>query len=158
MTPSADIEPGPHWWKASALTTTPTCHLNKGFWDYSMLITWYKIGKVYVRLLGTNRLHLRAEIYCCRLTLPSEPQIHKISRRHLADYVKKKMHEKAYRTCSKIIFPHLTNQSIDCFTVVVSLTPCQAWFPYRCICRICRTKKIHRIGHNSNPITHFIIL
>ena len=22
MTPSAEIEPGPHWWKASALTTT----------------------------------------------------------------------------------------------------------------------------------------
>ena len=54
------------------------------------------------------------------------------------------MHEKACRTCSKIIFPLLTNQSIDCFTVVVSLTPCQAWFPYRCICRICRTKKINR--------------
>ena len=99
------------------------CLLNKGFWDYSMLITLYKIGEVYVRLLGTNRLHLRAEIYCCRLTLPSEPQIYKISRRHLADYVKK-MHQKAWRTCSTIIFLHLTNQSIDCFTVVVSLTPC----------------------------------
>ena len=24
MTPGADIEPGPHWWKASALTTRPT--------------------------------------------------------------------------------------------------------------------------------------
>ena len=24
MTPSAKIEPGPHWWKASALTTRPT--------------------------------------------------------------------------------------------------------------------------------------
>ena len=24
MTPGAGIEPGPHWWKASALTTTPT--------------------------------------------------------------------------------------------------------------------------------------
>ena len=24
MTPSAEIEPGPHWWKASALTTRPT--------------------------------------------------------------------------------------------------------------------------------------
>ena len=22
--------------------------------------------------------------------------------------------------------------------------PFEAWFPYRCICRICRTKKIHR--------------
>ena len=24
MTPSEEIEPGPHWWKASALTTRPT--------------------------------------------------------------------------------------------------------------------------------------
>jgi len=24
MTPSVEIEPGPHWWKASALTTKPT--------------------------------------------------------------------------------------------------------------------------------------
>ena len=24
VTPSAVIEPGPHWWKASALTTRPT--------------------------------------------------------------------------------------------------------------------------------------
>ena len=24
MTPGAEIEPGPHWWKASALTTRPT--------------------------------------------------------------------------------------------------------------------------------------
>ena len=24
MTPSAEIKPGPHWWKASALTTRPT--------------------------------------------------------------------------------------------------------------------------------------
>jgi len=24
MTPSPGIEPGPHWWEASALTTTPS--------------------------------------------------------------------------------------------------------------------------------------
>ena len=24
----------------------------------------------------------------------------------------------------------------------------KAWFPYRCICRICRTKKIHRTRYN----------
>jgi len=28
LTPSAEIELGPHWWKASALTTRPTLHLN----------------------------------------------------------------------------------------------------------------------------------
>ena len=27
MTPGAEIEPGPHWWKASALTTRPTLPL-----------------------------------------------------------------------------------------------------------------------------------
>ena len=35
-----------------------------------------------------------------------------ISRRLLADYVNK-LHQKACRTCSTIIFPHLTNQVID---------------------------------------------
>ena len=29
MTPGAEIEPGPHWWKASALTTRPTLPPNK---------------------------------------------------------------------------------------------------------------------------------
>ena len=28
MTPNAKIEPGPHWWKASALTTRPTLPLS----------------------------------------------------------------------------------------------------------------------------------
>ena len=36
----------------------------------------------------------------------------KISRRHLADYVKT-LHRKACRTCSMIVFPHSTNQIID---------------------------------------------
>ena len=36
----------------------------------------------------------------------------KISRRRLADYVKT-LHQKACRTCSAIIFPHLTNEIID---------------------------------------------
>ena len=26
MTPSLGIEPGPHWWEASALTTAPSLH------------------------------------------------------------------------------------------------------------------------------------
>ena len=29
MTPSRGIEPGPHWWEASALTTAPSLHPNK---------------------------------------------------------------------------------------------------------------------------------
>ena len=36
----------------------------------------------------------------------------KIWRRRLADYVKK-LHQKACRACSTIIFPRSTNQSID---------------------------------------------
>ena len=36
----------------------------------------------------------------------------KISRRRLADYVKK-LHQKARRACSTIIFPHSTNHIID---------------------------------------------
>ena len=34
MTPSAGIEPGTHWWKASALTTAPTL-LPKRQWLHS---------------------------------------------------------------------------------------------------------------------------
>ena len=26
MTPDLEIEPGPHWWEASALTTAPSLH------------------------------------------------------------------------------------------------------------------------------------
>ena len=35
MTPGAEIEPGPHWWKASTLTTRPT--LPPGYLMYLML-------------------------------------------------------------------------------------------------------------------------
>ena len=34
MTPSLGIEPGPHWWEASALTTTPSL-----FWYFHWLIS-----------------------------------------------------------------------------------------------------------------------
>ena len=43
---------------------------------------------------------------------------------HLVDYVKN-VHQKACRTCSAIILPHLTNQIIDlwrCRCIVISLT------------------------------------
>ena len=43
MTPSAEIEPGPHWWKASALTTRPTLPPRR------------EEGKAYIR----HRRHLR---------------------------------------------------------------------------------------------------
>ena len=50
-------------------------------------------------------LHLRARVV-------SRTSNMKISRRHLADYVKT-LHQKACRTCSTIIFLHSTNQIID---------------------------------------------
>ena len=34
--------------------------LVKVFCDYSMLATWYEIGKVYFRLLGTSGFHVKA--------------------------------------------------------------------------------------------------
>ena len=33
MTPSAEIKHGPHWWKASALTTRPTLPPNPSLWN-----------------------------------------------------------------------------------------------------------------------------
>ena len=79
--------------------------------DYSVLITWYKIGEVHFRLLGTNGFHVKAKSerdYCCELTLSSEPQF---SRCCLADYVKT-LHQKACHTCRTIIFLHSPNQII----------------------------------------------
>ena len=40
MTPSAEIEPGPHWWKASALTTRPTLP------PLSHCPPWYSFSKI----------------------------------------------------------------------------------------------------------------
>ena len=45
-----------------------------------------------------------------------------ISRRHLADYVKK-LHHSACRTCSTIIFSHSTNQIIDLWRCPCRLAP-----------------------------------
>jgi len=79
-----------------------------------MLITLYKIGKLRFRLLGTNGFHVKikserstAASLRCRQNLKYE-----ISRRRLADYVKT-LQQKARRTCSTIIFLHLTIQIIN---------------------------------------------
>ena len=43
-----------------------------------MLVTLFKRGEVYFRLLGTNGYHAKAKnerFYCCVLSLPSKPQI-----------------------------------------------------------------------------------
>ena len=78
-----------------------------------MLVTLYKIGEVYIRLLDTNGFHVEAEnerltaaSSRCRQKLKYSPE--KISRRRLAEYVKT-LRQKACRTCSTIIF--LFNQS-----------------------------------------------
>ena len=85
--------------------------------DYSMLITLYKIGELHFRLLGTNGFHVKAKnerytaasLGCCQ-NLKNFNM--KISRCRLADYIKK-LHQKACRTCSTIIFLHSTNEIID---------------------------------------------
>ena len=68
-------------------------------------------------LLGknaTNGFHVKAKNE--RFTAPGlrcrQNLKYKNSRRHLVDYVKE-LHQKAWRTCSTIIFPHSTKQIVD---------------------------------------------
>ena len=65
----------------------------------------------------------------------------KISRRRLADYVKT-LHQKACRTCSKIIFFHSTNQIIDL---------------WRC-CRRCRRQILNSLMTLTNPVKNVSVL
>ena len=95
-----------------------------------MLVTLRKVGEVCFRFLGTNGFSCKRKewkIYCCGLALSSEHDQSnmKISRRHLADCVKK-LHQKACRTCSTIILLHSANQ-INWF-VTLSLP-----FPSSCL-------------------------
>ena len=82
-----------------------------------MLVTLYKIGGVNFRLLGTNDFHVKAknERFNAAGSLVVRTSNMKISRRCLADYVKK-WHQKA---CSTIIFPYSSNEIID-------LWPCRS--------------------------------
>ena len=58
MTSSPGTEPGPHWWKASALTTAPSLFLN--------LLDQWQSGK-----LGTgSRVSLFRALSRCQLTFP----------------------------------------------------------------------------------------
>ena len=79
-----------------------------------MLVTLYKIGEVYFRLLGTNGFHEKAEKekFSAAGSRCRPASNMKISRRRLADYVKK-LHLKACRMCSTIIFPRSTNQLMN---------------------------------------------
>ena len=80
-----------------------------------MLVTLYKIGEVYFRLLGTSDFHVkrdRARDLKLQARVVVKTSNMEFSRRYLADYVKK-LHHKACRTCRTIIFPYSTNQIID---------------------------------------------
>ena len=76
------------------------------FCDYSLLVTLHEIGEVYVRLLGTNGFHVKAEnerftaeVSRCRRNLKCENFTSSLGN--------------PCRTCSTIIFPHSTNQTIN---------------------------------------------
>ena len=86
------------------------------FSDYSILLTLYEGGEAWIRLLGTNCFHVKAEnerfpgaVSRCRqnfkyenFTLTHDRPRQKIAAKGLA-----------CRTCSTIIFFHSTNQIID---------------------------------------------
>ena len=79
-----------------------------------MLVKLYKIGELYFRLLGTNGFHVKEEnemftaagSRCCQ-NLKHENCTSSFGR------LRQKLYQKACRTCSKIIFPHSTNQIAD---------------------------------------------
>ena len=80
-----------------------------------MLITLYKIGEEYFHLLGANRQGMKDLLLRARVVVRTSNI--KISRRCLADYVKK-LHQKACDTWCKMIFPHSKKNFIDLCTVV----------------------------------------
>jgi len=59
MTPSLGIEPGPHWWEASALATTHVCRvlmrerqMMKGEWDLLviLIVNFKEVNPCYVTI------------------------------------------------------------------------------------------------------------
>ena len=98
------------------------------FCDYLLLVTLYKIGEVYFRFLCTSDFHVKTknERFAaggrrCRQILKYEIFASSFGRLRQK---KKKMQEKACRTCSKVIFLHSTNQ-------IINLWRCR----WRCCCR-----------------------
>lgn len=95
------------------------------FYDYSMMVTFNKIGEKQFRLLSRNGFHVKikeCKIYCCGLALWSEPQIW-ISRGRLVEY-SKILHQKAWHTCCTTVFPHSTNHNIDLWRCFCDLKHC----------------------------------
>ena len=82
------------------------------FCYYSVLVKLHKIVEVHFRLLDTSDFHLKAKnerftaagSWRCRQHLKYEKCTSLFGR------VRHKLRQKAYRTCSNIIFPHSTNQ------------------------------------------------
>ena len=78
-----------------------------------MLATFHKIGEVHFRLLGTNGFQEEAKNERFTAVGSRRRQNFKYENftSSLADYIEK-LHQKACRTGSKIIFPQSTNQII----------------------------------------------
>ena len=82
------------------------------FCNYSMLVTLCKVGEVnfkfaFLAQLGfMKRQRMKDLLLRDRVVVRTSNM--KVSRRHLADSVKN-LHQKACRTCSRIIFPHSAN-------------------------------------------------
>ena len=73
-----------------------------------MLVTLYKIRKVYFRLLGTSGFYVKAEVKNSLLlaVVVLRTSNMKISRRHLADFIKELL-VKVCHSCSTIIWSFL---------------------------------------------------
>ena len=84
--------------------------LNLVFCDFSVFITLYKIGEVHFRLLGTNDFHVKAK----------NERFAAASRVVYDNFTSSfgRLHQKACRTCSTIIFLYPSNQILGCGVVL----------------------------------------
>ena len=84
---------------------------------FAIILSWSRCTKqakctfaCLARMVFTHRKRMKDLLLLAHVVVRTSKT--KISRLHLADYVKK-LHQKACRTCSRIICPHSTNQIID---------------------------------------------
>ena len=87
--------------------------------DYSKLVTLYKLGEVYFRLLGMIGFHVKGEND--RFSAAVRTSNMKISRLPLADYVKK-LHQKRSAHAARLFFLIQPIKSLIC-DVVVAVAP-----------------------------------
>ena len=79
-----------------------------------MLVTLYEIGEVYFCLLSTNGFHVSTENE--RSTSADSPCRRSLKYANFTSSfgrLRQKLHQKACRKCSTIIFPYSTNQIMD---------------------------------------------